>query len=192
MAGGTALFGGTFDPIHNAHLIIARAAADQFDLEKIFFVPASNPPHKVHGATAQYEDRVRMVELACNGEPRFEVSRIEEGSERSYSIRTIERLEPLICGRLNFLIGADAFAEIRTWHRWMDVVRQVDFIVVTRPGAVYEPPPGAVIRELRGLDLPISSSEIRLRLAEGFFDVPVPDKVLRYIEEHGLYRSQAR
>ena len=82
----TALFGGTFDPIHNAHIEIARAAADRFDLAKVLFVPAANPPHK-QGATAPYEDRVRMVELACAVDPRFEVSRIEEGTERSYSIR---------------------------------------------------------------------------------------------------------
>ena len=86
----TALFGGTFDPIHNAHLEIARAAADRFDLAKILFVPAANPPHKPGGATASYEDRVRMVELACAIDPRFEVSRIEApvagNSAPSYSI----------------------------------------------------------------------------------------------------------
>ena len=85
-----ALFGGTFDPIHNAHLEIARAAADRFDLEKILFVPAANPPHKTgSGAVAPYEDRVRMAELACADDPRFEVSRIEaRARRRSYSILT--------------------------------------------------------------------------------------------------------
>jgi nicotinate-nucleotide adenylyltransferase len=193
----TALFGGTFDPIHNAHLEIARAAADRFDLAKILFVPAANPPHKPDGATAPYQDRVHMTELACapandGGDARFEVSRIEAESPRSYSILTIEKLQATELGRLNFLIGADAFAEIRTWHRWQEVVASVNFIVVTRRGAKWDVPPGATVFELTGLDLPVSSSEIRVRVAAGDLNVPLPKPVLRYILENGLYQSQAK
>jgi len=216
----TALFGGTFDPIHNAHLEIARAAADRFGLAKILFVPAGNPPHKPGGATASYEDRVRMTELACAIDPRFEVSRIEapvvvpnkENSTRSYSITTIEKLQAearmkgagqaLGVKPLSFLIGADAFREIRTWHRWQDVVASVEFIVVTRPDVTrpdvtckspgWEIPPGAIVHELAGLDLPVSSSDVRRQLTEGSEGVPVPEAVLRYIREHGLYRSQPK
>jgi nicotinate-nucleotide adenylyltransferase len=191
-----ALFGGTFDPIHNAHLEIARAAADRFGLAKILFVPAGNPPHKPGGATASYEDRVRMAELACAIDPRFEVSRIEApvvgNSARSYSITTIEKLQALGFNPLSFLIGADAFREIRTWHRWQDVVASVEFIVVTRPGASWETPPGAIVHELAGLDLPVSSSDVRRNLTEGSACEPVPEAVLRYIREHGLYRSQTK
>jgi nicotinate-nucleotide adenylyltransferase len=184
----TALFGGTFDPIHNAHLEIARAAADRFDLAKVLFVPAANPPHKPGGAIAPYDDRVRMAEVACAVDARFEVSRIEEGSPRSYSILTIEKLaQPL-----SFLIGADAFREIRTWYRWRDVIAAVEFIVVTRPGATWDTPPGAVVRELAGLQLPVSSSDIRKQVMEGRLDVPVPAAVLAYIRERGLYRSQTK
>ncbi len=186
-----ALFGGTFDPIHNAHIEIARAAADRFDLAQILFVPAANPPHKPEGTTALYEDRIRMTELACAADSRFEVSRIEAGSPRSYSILTIEKLTELGLGPLSFLIGADAFADIRSWYRWRDVVASVEFIVVTRPGAAWETPPGAVVHELTGLRSPISSSSVRVQLMEGAFDVPVPEPVLGYIREHGLYRSQA-
>jgi nicotinate-nucleotide adenylyltransferase len=198
----TALFGGTFDPIHNAHLEIARAAADRFGLAKVLFVPAANPPHKPGGATASYEDRVRMAELACSADPRFadprfEVSRIEapagDSPARSYSILTIEKLRALGVGPLSFLIGADAFREIRSWYRWRDVVASVEFIVVTRPGAQWEAPPGAVVHELAGLDIPVSSSDIRRQLAEpGASRVPIPAVVLDYIREHGLYRSQLR
>ena len=192
----TALFGGTFDPIHNAHLEIARAAADRFRLSKILFVPAGNPPHKPGGATAPYEDRVRMAELACAVDPRFEVSRIEApvagNSARSYSIATIEKLSALGVRPLSFLIGADAFREIRTWHRWQDVVASVEFIVVTRPGASWEKPPGAIVHELAGLDLPISSSGVRRQLFEGPDREPVPEAVLGYIRDRGLYRSQPR
>jgi nicotinate-nucleotide adenylyltransferase len=185
----TALFGGTFDPIHNAHIEIARAAADRFDLARVLFVPAAHPPHKPEGAIAPYDDRVRMAELACAVDPRFEVSRIEEGSPRSYSILTIEKLKALGMRSLSFLIGADAFADIRSWHRWREVVSSVEFIVVTRPGAQWETPPGAVVHELTGLQLPESSSEARAQIARGGINVPVPEPVLQYIRDHKLYRQ---
>jgi nicotinate-nucleotide adenylyltransferase len=185
----TALFGGTFDPIHNGHLEIARAAADRFELQKVLFVPAANPPHKPGGASAPYQDRVRMAELACAVDPRFEVSRIEEHEERSYSILTIEKLLAAGVKPLSFLIGADAFREIASWYRWRDVVAAVEFIVVTRPGARWESQEGAKVRELSGLDLPVSSSDIRRQVMEGAVDVPVPRAVLEYIRAHGLYRS---
>jgi nicotinate-nucleotide adenylyltransferase len=187
-----ALFGGTFDPIHNAHLEIARAAADRFNLRKILFVPAANPPHKPGGTSASYEDRVRMAELACAIDPRFEVSRIEEGEERSYSILTIEKLLKAGVKPLSFLIGADAFREIASWFRWRDVVAAVDFIVVTRPGASWETPRGARVHELSGLDLPVSSSDIRREIGEGAADIPVPAPALGYIRQHGLYGSRTQ
>jgi nicotinate-nucleotide adenylyltransferase len=185
----TALFGGTFDPVHNAHLEIARAAADRFGLEKILFVPAANPPHKPGGAAAGYEDRVRMAELACAVDARFEVSRIEAGTARAYSIVTIEKLRAQGITPLAFLIGADAFREICTWHRWRDVVALVEFIVVTRPGSSWEAPAGAVVHELGGLDLAVSSSDIRAELGAGVLDVPLPAAVRAYIRERRLYRS---
>ena len=193
----TALFGGTFDPVHSAHLDIARQAADRFGLTKVLFVPAANPPHKTGSAMAPYADRVRMLELACAGDARFEVSRIEAppsgpvsgDAVRSYSIHTIEKLKAAGFDPLSFLIGADAFAEIRTWHRWEDVVASVGFIVVTRPGAVYETPPGATVHELTGIESPVSSSLVRARIPGGC-EVPVPDTVSAYIRRHGLYQSQ--
>lgn len=186
----TAIFGGTFDPIHNAHLAMARAARDEFALRRILFVPASSPPHKRDVKLASWEDRARMAELACAGNPGFEVSRIERDATPSYTILTVERLLADGLGPLAFLIGADAFAELRTWRRWQDLVRLVEFIVVTRPGSAYDAPEGAAVFELGGLDLPVSSSEVRERLARGDEQVPVPGPVLRYIRDHGLYRSQ--
>ena len=188
----TAIFGGTFDPIHNAHLAIAGEAASRLGIKRILFVPAANPPHKPGAAIASWKDRVRMAELACAADPRFEVSRIEENANPSYSIDTIEKLLARGAGPLAFLIGADAFADIRTWRRWQDVVRLVEFIVVTRPGARYDAPPGARVCELNGLDLPVSSSAIREGIAGGAVDLPVPPSVLRYISERGLYGSGAR
>ena len=191
MTGRTVLFGGTFDPVHNAHLAVARAALLRFNPKRILFVPAAKPPHKGGGAHAGFEDRAHMLDLACADEPRFEVSRIERPGSASgrpnYSIFTIEAL--LGEGPLDFLIGADAFAEIRSWHRWQDVVRLVEFIVVTRPGASYDAPAGAVVHELAGLEYPESSSMIRAQLEQGAETVSVPAAVLSWIQHRGLYGS---
>ncbi|HUK17462.1 MAG TPA: nicotinate-nucleotide adenylyltransferase [Bryobacteraceae bacterium] len=187
-----ALFGGTFDPIHNAHLALARSAADHFHLDRVLFVPAAHPPHKAGVTHAPYDDRVRMAELACAGEPRFKVSRLEEGTERSYSIDTIEKLRPslAVTDELFFIIGADAFAEIRTWHRWRGVAAAVRFLVVSRPGHVYETPPGVRADRLDTLELPVSSSEIRRQLAAGRRPAEVPGAVLDYIVQKGLYAGK--
>jgi nicotinate-nucleotide adenylyltransferase len=185
-----ALFGGTFDPIHNAHLAIAHAAVRQLTLDLVRFIPAGKPPHK-SGAHAGYEDRVRMAELACATEPAFEVSRLEAGDRHSYSIVTIERVlaEEPRPDPLFFLIGADAFAEINTWKRWRDVIAAVEFIVVSRPHHGYEIPAGARVHLLEGLELAVSSTAIREALARGCRNVPAPRPVLEYIAERGLYRS---
>jgi nicotinate-nucleotide adenylyltransferase len=186
-----AIFGGTFDPIHNGHLAVARAAADRFHLDRVLFVPAARPPHKQVGAQASYDHRVRMAELAGAGEPRFEVSRLEENTERSYSIETIEKLRKRLApaDELFFLIGADAFADIQTWRRWQDVAREVHFLVVSRPGSVYHVPAGARCDGLEDLRLDISSSAIRRDLAAGRTPADLPPAVLSYILEHGLYRT---
>ena len=102
----TAIFGGTFDPIHSAHLEMARQAADQFGLDRVLFIPAGNPPHK--HADTPFEHRYRMVELACAADPRFVASRLEEGDQKSYSIHTIERVKA-DNGEVFFIIGSDAF-----------------------------------------------------------------------------------
>ena len=358
----TAIFGGTFDPIHSAHLVVAHEAAEAFALDRVLFIPAANPPHKEAGAP--YEDRFRMVELACAADPRFVPSRLEEGrpyrpsempgtqepsslhdagtappqpsdmsgtrepsslhaagtgppqpsdmsgtrepsslhaagtapprpsdmsgtrepsslhaagtapprpsetpgtrehsseaasvmpsslhaagtapprpskmagaqehsaeaasvmpaslhaagaapprpsetpgtqersaeagsvvpsslQEKSYSIHTIERLRAP-GESLFFIIGADAFAEIRSWRRWEDVVAGVEFIVVTRPGHVYDSPPGARVCRLETIALPVSSSEIRQELSKGGTPLDLPPAVAEYIHAHGLYRS---
>ncbi|MFN7993308.1 MAG: nicotinate-nucleotide adenylyltransferase [Bryobacteraceae bacterium] len=185
-----AIFGGTFDPIHNAHLAVAREAAARLDLDRVLFIPADRPPHKAGVTHAPYQDRCRMVELACRGDQRFEVSRLEQGTPRSYSIDTIEKVRAGLGpeDRLFFVIGADAFAEIETWRRWNDVLTLVEFIVVSRPGHRYAVPPGARVHRLETVDLPVSSSDIRRKLAAGEDGVAVPAAVLDYIREHRLYR----
>jgi nicotinate-nucleotide adenylyltransferase len=184
-----AIFGGTFDPIHKAHLTVAREAMTQFGLSSILFVVAANPPHKAGHICADYEDRYRMVELACKGEMGFVPSRLEEEHEKSYSIYTVEKVRALVGaeGTVYFLIGADAFSEIQSWYRWPDVVKAVHFIVVTRPGHKYTVPPGAIVHRLDTLALPISSSEIRAKLARGEKAEELPEQVFEYVRSRGLY-----
>ena len=182
-----ALFGGTFDPIHNAHLTVAREAADQFRLDQVWFVPAAHPPHKPSQSSACYEDRYRMTELACQADPRFIASRLEAREQKSYTIDTIQQVraegeQPY------FIIGADAFAEITSWHRWQELLPLTDFIVVTRPGHHYTAPAGARVHRLDTVALPVSSSEIRKRLAAGHIPAELPFPVAAYIAEKGLYR----
>jgi nicotinate-nucleotide adenylyltransferase len=189
-----AIFGGTFDPIHNAHLTVAREAVLQYGLSTVLFVVASNPPHKAGSTQASYEQRYRMVELACQRTPELKPSRIEEEESISYSIHTIERVKAVAGPEalVYFLIGADAFSEIETWHRWSDVVREVAFIVVTRPGHHYRTPPGATVYRLNTLAMPVSSSEIRASLAAGRISPELPSAVMDYIQEHGLYGYRRR
>ena len=183
------LFGGTFDPIHTAHLQMADEAIKQFDLDRVVFIPAGNPPHKDARGLTAYEDRLQMVKLACAGHPKFEVSEIEQGRERSYTIHTLERfrkqLEP--DDRLFFLIGADAFDELETWHRWQDVVRLTEFIVVSRPGREYHVPVGAKVLRLENVRLPTASTAIRAQLAAGEATPDIPVNVREFIKSRGLY-----
>lgn len=160
----------------------------RFGLDEVLFIPNAVPPHKSGVTATPFRDRYRMVELACAQEPGFVASRIEEGTERSYSINTIERLRAeRPTDELLFLIGADAFAEIQTWFRWKDVIAAVEFIVVTRPGHDYTVPDGARVLRLDTLALPVSSSEIRDGLARGEEPATVPPSVMEYIWAHGLY-----
>jgi nicotinate-nucleotide adenylyltransferase len=182
------IFGGTFDPIHNAHIAIADASKERFRLDRVLVIPAANPPHKP-GASAPFEHRYRMVELACEGHPGLEPSLLESGEDRSYSMRTIEKVRAgaSLQDSLYFIIGADAFSEIRTWHRWQEVVASVEFIVVTRPSAEYTPPEGGIVHRLEALSLPVSSSEIRAALAKGEYPPDLDTEVYQYIVQHKLY-----
>ena len=123
----------------------------------------------------------------CQADSRFIASRLEAGERKSYSVDTVERVRAL-GEEPYFIIGADAFAEITSWHRWQDLVRLTDFIVVTRPGHQYATPPGARVHRLETVALPVSSSEIRRKLALGEIPAELPDAVGRYIYERGLYQ----
>ena len=182
-----AIFGGAFNPVHSAHLAMARTAADQCALDRVLFIPAGNPPHKE--THTPYEHRLRMVELACAADPRFIASRLEEGTAKSYSIDTIEKIKARDpAAELFFLIGSDAFKELRTWRRWEEVARAVEFIVVARPGHAIPAIPGARVLRVEMPESPVSSSQIRRALAAGKMSSELPAQVAEYIAMRGLYR----
>ena len=186
-----AIFGGSFDPIHTAHLQVARGAADALRLDRVLFVPAALSPFKTGSTVTSFEHRLRMVELAIADDPRFEASRLEEGTARSYSIDTVEKVAAGMPpgSRLFFIIGADSFAEIRGWHRWEDLIRLVEFIVVSRPGFSYDVPGGARVHRLDSFDLSASSTQVRRGLGVAGAAPDLTAGVREYIREHGIYKT---
>ncbi len=205
------LLGGTFDPVHNGHLALARTARRYCSLDEIWLLPAALPPHKTGEPLTSFAHRARMIELALADEPTLHLSEIEATLPRpSYTIDTLTCLQNQQAQPADyfFIIGADAFLEIRTWKAYHQVLAAVDWIVCGRGPLIREQ-----LRELahelgyqdQGDDLldpvsrkqiflpsqvlpDISSSQIRQRLVEG---LPVanllPSPVLGYLHEHHLY-----
>jgi nicotinate-nucleotide adenylyltransferase len=139
-----ALFGGTFDPIHRGHVVVARAAAAKFKLKQVWFVPADLPPHKQKAPLTSFYHRYAMVALALAGEKDFVPSLLEapdfdaDGRKRkpSYSIETVRRVKANFgkSDHLYFLIGMDAFKDIAKWYKSEELLGECDFIVAARPG----------------------------------------------------------
>ncbi|MGH9556598.1 MAG: nicotinate-nucleotide adenylyltransferase [Terriglobales bacterium] len=132
-----ALFGGTFDPVHNGHLAVARAAVRRFHLDRVLFVPSGAPPHKRSRPLTPFAHRFAMLALATASEPRFEASLLEaEDSVAHYSIDTVRRVKRTLRRghRLFFMIGLDAFLDIAIWRSPEKLLRECDFIVASRPG----------------------------------------------------------
>lgn len=150
-----AIYGGTFDPVHNGHIEVARQALRLFELDRVLFVPAWLPPHKTGISSAFH--RFAMLSLATEHEPLLCLSTIElDEPDRPYAVDTIERMQQEIGqdGHLFFMIGADSWSEITTWHEWQRLLKMCDLIVVTRPG--YElngsvPTGTAKVVDVRGL-----------------------------------------
>jgi len=139
-----ALFGGTFDPIHRGHVVVARAAAAKFRLKQVWFVPADIPPHKQKTPITPYYHRYAMVGLALAGEKEFLPSPLEapdldhnsSGRRPSYSIDTVRRVKKTLgkSDHLYFLVGMDVFKDIAKWYRAEELLGECEFIVAARPG----------------------------------------------------------
>ena len=131
------LLGGTFDPIHNGHLAVARAVRDALALDQVWLIPASKPPHKLHTPITAYETRAAMIRLTLAGEPSLALSLVEQDTGGpSYSIDTLQRLaSSLDLAHAYFIIGADAFADMPSWKRFRDIPRLTNLVVVNRHDA---------------------------------------------------------
>ncbi|HET9820547.1 MAG TPA: nicotinate-nucleotide adenylyltransferase [Burkholderiaceae bacterium] len=188
------LFGGTFDPPHNAHLALAAAALAALALDAVRWIPAGDPWQKAQRISAAAH-REAMVRLAIAGEPRFALDRRElERHGPSYTIDTVRELQAGEPGADWFLlIGADQYAGLHTWRDWPELLDRVGLAVANRPGARAAPDPAVAARAHRVVPLPlldVSATEIRDRVARGApIDHMVPPAVARYIEANRLYRS---
>lgn len=213
-------YGGTFDPVHNGHLAVARHACDTLDA-RLWLVPAHDPPHK--GATrADASQRADMLDLAIADQPRMSVDRRELGREGpSYTVDTLGELRAELgnAAPIAWLIGADSLLQLATWHRWRELFERAHVVAVQRPGAEVDAaklrqqapdvlaeidqrrlPPSALGEAAHGgfalLPMPAlrpeSSTELRRRIYAGEpWQGWVPPAVAAYIVRHGLYREPA-
>jgi nicotinate-nucleotide adenylyltransferase len=195
------LFGGTFDPIHLGHLILAELCREACGLDRVWFVVAGEPPHKPGGRTA-VADRLEMARIAVAGHPAFEVSELEARRPGPhYSVETLEAVHRDRPGdELFFLIGGDSLADLPWWREPERIARLATVVVVNRPGgagaaveAVAWPDFGPDALPMIQVAIPpigIASHDLRRRLAERrSIRYQVPRGVEAYIEAHGLYRT---
>ncbi len=200
-----AVFGGSFDPVHNGHLFIAGSLLRQKLTEEVLLVPAGTPPHKQEGLMASPEHRLAMLKLAVEEYPGISVSDIELAQESmpAYTINTLETLTRLFRDSdIHFVIGMDSLLDIPNWHRAGELVNRHSFLVYPRPG--FEPPSPAMLaphfgprnaeklrRSIINLpEMPVSATMIRETVSQrqslcGL----VCDSVARYIREHKLYQD---
>lgn len=210
------LLGGSFNPVHHAHLRIAAEAQNACLLDRVIFIPAADPPHKPVAGDIPFECRAKMVAMAIVGRPDFEMSSIEaERGGKSYSIDTIQAFrERFPDDDLFFIIGGDSFLEIGTWHRYDEIFRSCNLVVVERPGCRIADPlevvpaavrgmftlnretgclthaAGTMIYFITGSPLDLSSTEIRRRAAAGADITPyVPPDVAAYISQQRIYHQ---
>ena len=187
------IFGGSFDPVHSAHVALARLALAELALDEVRWIPAGQPWQKARQLTAA-SDREAMVRLAIDGEPRFVLDRIElRRPGVSYTLDTVRELKADMPGTEWVLIlGQDQYSTLHTWHGWKELLGLVALAVANRPDATPEVNPQIAREPLISLALPmmdVSSTELRRRIAAGESIAGlVPESVARYIEHHGLYR----
>ena len=196
------LFGGTFDPVHYGHLLLAETCREQCDLDEVWFLPADVPPHKQDAVVSSGPARAEMIELAVAGNPGILVSRYElEHGGVNYTVDTLRHFrDETPEAELFFLMGADMFNDLPNWRNAEEVCRLAVPIVAQRAGA--DPPDYDCLRSIATperiseflnyqVEMPqieLSSTEIRNRVAEGrSIRYRTPRAVQKYIETHGLY-----
>ena len=197
LKGSVGLFGGTFNPLHNAHLQVAKCALEQYELSEIVFIPNGIPPHKERVDGVDKEARYEMVRRAVAPTPEFSVSRIEVDREGpSYTIDTIRALKDDYPQGMCFIVGADRLLNIGTWREPHELLRSVPFVIAPRSGFSLDafdvsPFQEATIVPLEMKDVDLSSSGLRAKVRHGeSIREWVPDVIAEYIEEHKLYRKR--
>ncbi|HET6368335.1 MAG TPA: nicotinate-nucleotide adenylyltransferase [Pseudomonadales bacterium] len=203
------MFGGSFNPIHFGHLLVADDIAETLGLDRVLFVPAAVPPHKPVSELAPAVHRFAMTRLAVAEHPRFEVSDVElRRSGPSYTVDTLEALAPR--GELHLIIGSETFLDLLSWHEPRRLPGLARLVVVPRSGNAFDPTAPAAQKVLTELalgpftrpgedgravlteaaSLPISGSDLRRRARTGrSLAYRMPAAVVAYIREHGLYRD---
>jgi len=195
-----ALFGGSFDPPHRGHIAIARAAADAFHLDQVLFAPAGRQPLKRNGHAASYDQRLAMVSLACNADPRFLPSEIDAPKPDGSPNYTVDSLEALAAlhptAEIFNLAGADSFQHLAKWHEADRLLKLAQWIVVSRPGIPLQlpagldvtPPQRARIHLLDSVQEDVAATNLRDRLAarDPCVDL-LPPSVAAYIASNRLY-----
>ncbi|MRR34044.1 nicotinate-nucleotide adenylyltransferase [bacterium] len=209
----TGIFGGTFNPIHLAHLRIAEEIREHFALERVIFVPAAAPPHKPLADELSFAERLKMVELAVHGNPFFSVSDLEGKREgKSYSIDTLHLFRKLFPkDEFFFIMGSDSFAEFGSWKEYASIFACCNIVTITRPGArislrgalpvdiahefCYHEAEnrlshrsGYSVYSIEGTQLDISSTTVRSLIRTGSsIKYLVPETVERYIRQQRFY-----
>jgi nicotinate-nucleotide adenylyltransferase len=185
------LFGGTFNPVHNGHMALAKGALEKLNLEKIILIPSYIPPHKEARALASAEDRFRMLELAVDKGPGFEISRFEiDKEEKSYSIKTLVHFKQTYPKDTEFffLIGADSLKGLNNWKHIDKILQLCRFAVCNRPDFFID----ITYPQVDNFEIEpvhISSTDIRERIKKSQpVKGMVPEAVLDYIRENNLYR----
>jgi nicotinate-nucleotide adenylyltransferase len=189
------ILGGTFDPIHSGHLILAEQLKEELKLQKVIFTPSANPPHKENHPVSPAKDRLQMVKLAIRDNPDFLISDLElERKGKSYTIDTLTRLLKLYKdSELFFLLGSDAIDELPTWKEPDKIFQKVKVVIALRPGFDRINQKNRFVQKslvvpINGLN--ISSSQIRERIREGkSIRYLVPAGVEEFIQSKNLYRS---
>ncbi len=184
------ILGGTFNPVHIGHLILAEEAREKLGLDKIIFVPAALPPHKDNLNIAPANDRLKMLKLAIKGNKFFAVSDIETKRQgRSYTIDTLKELKDKFShDELYFIIGSDLLKYLNEWKDLGQIIKMVKFLAATRPGyPLQQLPPYIQTLAIRAVD--ISGFEVRAQVkGNKSFRYLVPDKVFDYINKRKLYK----
>lgn len=187
-----AIYGGTFDPIHHGHLLLARDALEQLKFDAVLFVPARQSPFKTGPPGATANQRVAMLKLALKGERRFWLTRCEvDRPPPSYSYDTaLEILENFPKAQLFWLVGGDQLRALDQWHRAADLRRLVTFVLLPRGPAAPKRLPASVLDLPQPRQIDISATEIRRRVKAHLpIDHLLPPSVTAYIQRHGLYRA---